>query len=77
MSFSENEFSFEWTCDGCGLAAEFSRGGPGSFMSCVDEIKHRGWLIQRTRDGDWSHHCAKCRRKMAATILDMPSKKFG
>ena len=75
MSFSENEDCFEWSCDGCGLTAEFKRGGRGSFMCCVDEIKLRGWLISRTRDGDWSHYCAKCRRKSAASILDMPSNK--
>jgi hypothetical protein len=72
MSFDENELYFEWTCEGCGLEARFERGGPGNFMCCVDEIKSRGWLIERTRDGDWAHHCAKCRRKSAASILNMP-----
>ena len=75
MSFDEDEFSFNWHCDGCGLSAEFPRGGPGSFMSGVDELKRRGWLIERDREGDWHHHCGKCRRGMAARVLDMPSNK--
>jgi hypothetical protein len=42
-----------FSCDGCGLEAQFERGGPGTFMACVSEIKHRGWRIIRD-DGDWS-----------------------
>ena len=42
MSMSEYEDCFIFQCDGCGLSAEFERGGPGSFMACVGEIKSRG-----------------------------------
>jgi hypothetical protein len=66
MSMSEYEDCFVFSCDGCGLEAPFERGGPGTFMTCVSEIKHRGWRIIRD-DGDWSHFCSgkECRAAVA------------
>ena len=72
MSMSEYEDCFIWTCDGCGLQAEFERGGPGSFMACVGELKARGWRISRDQDGDWDHRCARCKAKVAADLLNRP-----
>lgn len=75
MSFSEYEDAFVWYCKGCSLQAEFERGGQGSFMSAVSELKQRGWLIERGSEyGEWHHHCAKCRRERGAKLLDMPFK---
>jgi hypothetical protein len=74
MAMSEYEDAFVFSCDGCGLTAEFQRGGPGSFMACVGEIKSRGWRISRDRDGDYSHHCGKCRQGEAARLLDRVPK---
>ena len=48
MSMDEYEDAFVFRCDGCGLTAEFQRGGPGSFMACVGEIKDAG-LADRPR----------------------------
>ncbi len=67
----EDELFFTWHCDGCGLSATFQRGGAGSFMACVDELKHRGWRISR-RDGEWDHRCGKCRKTAVAELLDRP-----
>jgi hypothetical protein len=71
---SEYENAFVFSCEGCGLTAEFARGGPGSFLSCVDEIKHRGWRIERTRDGDYRHRCGGC-RKSGADILNQTFRR--
>lgn len=78
MSFSEYEDCFVWQCDGCGLTAEFEGSQrPGYFMSCVDELKRRGWRIWRDEGGqwgEWHHKCAKCRRT-EPSILDMKFPK--
>ena len=80
MSMSEYEDAFVFICNGCGLQAEFERGGPGAFMACVSEIKSRGWRIVR-EDGDYSHFCSgkECRASVAkkqsaraAELLDRP-----
>ena len=73
MAMSEYEDAFVFSCDGCGLSRRL-RGGPGSFLACVSEIKNRGWRISRDRDGDWSHHCGKCRKSEAARLLDRAPK---
>ena len=67
MSMSEYEDVFIFSCDGCGLTAEFDRGPPGTFMACVGEIRSRGWRMIR-EDGDWSHYCSgkECRASAAA-----------
>jgi hypothetical protein len=75
MSMAEYEDCFIFSCDGCGLTAEFQRGGPGSFMACVDEIKNRGWRISRDGDGDYSHRCGRCRKGEAARLLDQPLRR--
>jgi hypothetical protein len=83
MSFWENEDCLVWSCDGQGCDAEltFERvDRPGYFMSCVDELKDRGWCISRTNEGEWSewrHKCPKCRKTDVAKLLAMPSSKFG
>jgi hypothetical protein len=75
MSFSEYDTAFMWSCEGCGLEAEFPRSQqPGYFMSCVHEIKDRGWRISRDQDGEYSHHCSKCRREDGAKLLAMRFK---
>lgn len=80
MSMSEYEDCFVFQCNGCGLSAELARGGPGTFMAAVGEIKSRGWRIVR-EDGDYSHFCgnAECRKAVAkkqsaiaAELLDRP-----
>jgi len=80
MSMSEYDDCFVFSCDGCGFEAEFARGGPGTFMACVSEIKYRGWRIIR-EDGDYSHFCdnPECRKAVAAKqsarvkeLLDRP-----
>jgi hypothetical protein len=76
MSFSEYDSAFVWSCEGCGLECEFERSQqPGYFMSCVSEIKAIGWRITRDQDGEYHHHCSKCRRAESANILDMPSNR--
>jgi hypothetical protein len=68
---SEYEDCFVFTCDGCGLTADFDRGGPGSFMACVGEIKSRGWRVVRAGD-DWEHYCADpaCRAAVAQRVVE-------
>jgi hypothetical protein len=71
VSFEETKQGFFWTCDRCGLVAEFP---PAGFWRALDELKARGWEISRLQDEDgysWSHCCAKC-RKTSAEILSMP-----
>ena len=65
--FSEHEDCLEWCCDGCQRFIQFDRlDRAGYFTECVDEIKHRGWMISRGREwGDWKHYCPKCRKGMA------------
>jgi hypothetical protein len=79
MSFSEDENYLTWECEQCDASMEFERvNQPGYFMSCVNELKDRGWRIGRDRYGDWTHTCPKCRRAEAgkvAEILAMPSNK--
>lgn len=76
MSMTEYEDAFVFRCDGgCGLTCEFERGGPGSFMACVGEIKDRGWRIDRDRYGDFGHKCASCWRKGNEGILDRPLRR--
>jgi hypothetical protein len=69
MSFSEYEDCFVWTCDKCGLAAEFPA---TSFWNALGELKGRGWRIGRDDEG-WTHHCGKC-WKSAKSLLDEPIK---
>ena len=78
MSMSEYEDAFVFQCDGCGLTAEFARGGAGSFVACVSEIKHRGWRIVRD-DGDWSHFCSspECRRAVAKKASEEAKRLLG
>ena len=78
MSFREHPDYLLWRCEDCDATAEFERvQRPGYFLACVDEIKARGWLIGRTRDGDWTHRCAECRKGSAEKVLAMTSKRFG
>ncbi|MGA7634796.1 MAG: hypothetical protein WCB11_28860 [Terriglobales bacterium] len=72
MSMDEYEDCFVFRCDGCGLTAQFQRGGPGSFMACVGEIKDRGWRIGRDQYGDWDHRCGRCKAKASADLLNKP-----
>ena len=78
MSMSEYEDAFVFACDGCGLSAEFVRGGPGSFMACVSEIKYRGWRIVR-EDGDYSHFCSNpdCRASVAKKSAAIAKRLLG
>jgi hypothetical protein len=55
---SEYSDCFLWTCDSCGLEAEFARGGAGSMYDAVAELRARGWLISRMAGG-WSHYCSE------------------
>jgi hypothetical protein len=73
MSFSEYEDAFVWRCDkpGCGHEAVFA---PGDFWGCVAELKSRRWEFFKDSEGDWSHHCGRC-RKSSASILDMKPKR--
>jgi hypothetical protein len=75
MSFSEYENCFVWSCESCDATVEFKRiDQPGYFMSCVGELKARGWRIWRDREGEWGewcHKCPKCRNGEAKKILDM------
>jgi hypothetical protein len=78
MSFSEYEDCFVWYCEGCDLQAEFPRGGQGSFLACVDELKRRGWRISRGSEwGEWHHRCAKCACAEGASILDKKFRSVG
>ncbi len=72
MSMDEYEDCFVFRCDGCGLTAEFQRGGSGSFMACVGEIKDRGWRIGRDQYGDWDHRCGRCKAKASDDLLNKP-----
>jgi hypothetical protein len=71
MAMSEYEDCFVFACNGCGLTAEFERGGPGTFMACVGEIKSRGWRIVRAGD-DWEHFCSDrdCRAAVAKKAVE-------
>jgi hypothetical protein len=68
MSFEETKQGFFWTCNTCGLVAEFP---PLDFWRALGELKARGWRIERDSDGDWVHYCSKC-KKSGAEILSMP-----
>jgi hypothetical protein len=74
MTMEETKSAFIWTCDRCGVAAEF----PAlSFWHAVDELKARRWQFIKDNDygaegeGDWTHYCGKC-RKTSAEIMAMP-----
>jgi hypothetical protein len=69
MSFNEYEDCFVWACDGdnCERRAMFP---PDSFWSALRELKSRGWLVDRGKDG-WWHYCPRC-RKTGAEVLAMP-----
>ena len=47
MSFEVTKQGFFWTCNRCGLVAEFP---PLSFWRALDELKARGWEIIRLDD---------------------------
>jgi hypothetical protein len=68
VSFEEFDDCFVWQCDRCGLKATFP---PGNFWGAVAELKARRWLFERDQDG-WGHTCARCKKTMAAEILEMP-----
>ena len=74
MSYGEYPEFIQWQCDGegCGLTLEFPL---GSFWPGLNEIKARGWQIQRYDDG-WLHYCARCRKK-EASWLDRKPKVVG
>jgi hypothetical protein len=65
--FTEHSDCFLWSCDDCGLEAEFP---PSQFYERKDELKARGWLIRCEEETgyegagrDWRHYCAACARK--------------
>jgi hypothetical protein len=68
MSFEEHDDCFVWQCNRCGRKAIFP---PNNFWGALPELKSRGWEIDRTYDGGWSHTCGRC-RKTGAEILEMP-----
>jgi hypothetical protein len=77
MSFEENDESFLWRCDGCGLAAEFPS---VDFYRSLSELKNRGWRIVPERDPEegraWTHYCSRCWRKRAAgNVADFLNRK--
>jgi hypothetical protein len=69
MSFEEFSDRFVWSCDGCGLSAEFA---PRDFMTCWTELRARGWRARREagEEGGWSHSCGRCVQRADAGILD-------
>ena len=52
MTMEETKSGFVWTCDRCGLVAQFFP--PTGFWSAVDELRARGWQFDRDYDGGWS-----------------------
>jgi hypothetical protein len=66
LSFEEDADSFKWTCDNCGLDADFA--SIADFYRCVGELKARGWQFSKDRDGYWGHLCSKCRPKKTSTV---------
>jgi hypothetical protein len=49
-------------------------------VSCVDEIKARGWRVERTDDGEWSewrHKCPKCRKAEAERFMNEKITRLG
>jgi hypothetical protein len=77
MSFEETKEGFFWTCNHCGVVAEFP---PFDFWRALAELKARGWRIERDEEGggygDWAHYCAKCRKTAAERILNSPVVKM-
>lgn len=76
MSFSEYEDCFVWTCDKCGLSAEFPA---TSFWTALGDLKGRGWRGWREDDG-WSHYCGRCaqtQRERDKGLLDRPLRSVG
>ena len=64
-----------WTCDSCGLEAEFPREGVGACATAVAELRQRGWLIARI-GGEWTlggtfiaEEWPEERRKMGAGLM--------
>jgi hypothetical protein len=70
MSFEENDESFLWRCNGCGLVADFP---PLDFWRALSELKARGWKIERDREEGWIHYCRKCRPK--TNVADFLNRK--
>jgi hypothetical protein len=73
MSFEENDESFLWRCNGCGLVAEFP---PLDFWRALSELKARGWKIDRDPEegGCWLHYCRKCRTRSASNVAFLDRK---
>ena len=74
MSVEEFNDAFVWSCNGCGLTAEFP---PENFYRCVAELKHRGWRITRDRN-EWVHQCGRCvRKENVVSVLDRKPGRLG
>jgi hypothetical protein len=67
--FTEYADCFCWSCDACGLEAEFPRSR--DFYECKDQLKARGWRITRHDREGWLHRCAKCVRAEAAEVVNI------
>jgi len=67
--FNEDETSFIWSCDGCGLAVEFPN---LDFYRSVGDLKN--WQFTREREGGWGHLCSKCRPKRT-TVAEFLARK--
>jgi hypothetical protein len=69
--FEENDESFLWRCDSCGLVADFP---PHDFWRALSELKARGWQIARDREEGWIHYCRRCRPKKT-NVADFLNRK--
>jgi hypothetical protein len=71
--FEETDDAFIWSCDTCGLVAEFI---PLDFYRSLSELKNRGWSIARDREGQWTHRCRRCRKKTeSSTVAEFLNRK--
>jgi hypothetical protein len=69
--FEEDDQSFRWTCDNCGLVAVFPN---HEFYRSLGEIKARNWKITWMEDG-WRHLCSKCRKSKSVNVTEFLNRK--
>jgi len=57
MTLAKDGSTFYAECDFCGDCSDTDE---PEFMSALDHIKKRGWLVFQL-NGEWHHKCSVCR----------------